>query len=57
MWEVRFENIHSRDQTVLELVAMAHAGVQEKLAGVRIVNHLMHIHRDAAVRLPDEEQG
>ena len=48
----RFENVHPDDQSTLEAIAVANAGVGDELSGARVVHDLMDIDRDAAVAPP-----
>jgi hypothetical protein len=47
----RFENVHPDDQSILEAIAVANAGVGDELSGARVVDDLMDIDRDPAVGL------
>src|SRR5215211_81607 len=53
----RFENVHPDDQSVLEPVAVANAGIGDEIPGAGVVDHLMDIDGDAAVRLLGEALG
>jgi hypothetical protein len=53
----RFENVHPNDQSVLEPVAVADAGIGDQIAGAGVVDYLMDIDGDTAVRLLGEPLG
>src|SRR4029453_12579144 len=50
----RFEYVHATDQSPLEPIPVADAGVGDELACAGIVDHLVNIDRDAAVGLLGE---
>jgi hypothetical protein len=53
----RLQNVHPHDQSGLEPVTVAELGVGDELARAGVVDHLMDIDRDPAVRLLGEALG